>query len=62
MRAPHDAGSSGLPGRLPVVAVPGLGLSAAVPRFTLDRLTHPSTVVELPAYDGPLDLEHATAG
>ncbi len=36
-----------------LVAVPGLGLSAAVPRHTLDRLTHPSRVVELPAFGRP---------
>jgi pimeloyl-ACP methyl ester carboxylesterase len=47
-----------------LVAVPGLGLSAAVPRHTLDRLPHPSTVVELPAYGRPaprgtvLDPDH----
>ena len=37
----------------PIVAVPGLGLSAAVPRRTLDRLPVPSAVVELPGYGLP---------
>lgn len=36
-----------------LVAVPGLGLSAAVPRHTLDRLARPSRVVELPAFGRP---------
>jgi pimeloyl-ACP methyl ester carboxylesterase len=36
-----------------LVAVPGLGLSAAVPRHTLDRLTRPTRVVELPAFGLP---------
>jgi pimeloyl-ACP methyl ester carboxylesterase len=36
-----------------IVAVPGLGLSAAVPRCTLDRLPAPSAVVELPGYGLP---------
>jgi pimeloyl-ACP methyl ester carboxylesterase len=36
-----------------LVAVPGLGLSAAVPRHTLDRLARPSRVVELPAFGLP---------
>jgi len=36
-----------------VVAVPGLGLSAAVPGHTLDRLSRPSRVVELPAFGRP---------
>ena len=37
----------------PIVAVPGLGLSAAVPGRTLERLPVPSTVVELPGYGLP---------
>jgi pimeloyl-ACP methyl ester carboxylesterase len=36
-----------------LVAVPGLGLTAAVPHRTLARLPHPATVVELPAYGRP---------
>jgi pimeloyl-ACP methyl ester carboxylesterase len=36
-----------------LVAVPGLGLSAAVPRLTLDRLPRASTVVEMPGYGRP---------
>ena len=41
------------PGEPWLVAVPGLGLSAAVPRHTLDRLARPSQVVELPAFGLP---------
>lgn len=41
------------PGEPWLVAVPGLGLSAAVPDHTLDRLTRPSRVVELPAFGRP---------
>jgi pimeloyl-ACP methyl ester carboxylesterase len=41
MREPH------------LVAVPGLGLSAAVPHRTFDHLPHPATVVELPAFGRP---------
>ncbi|WP_433282206.1 alpha/beta fold hydrolase [Pseudonocardia xinjiangensis] len=37
----------------PIVAVPGLGLSGAVPGRTLDRLSAPSAVVELPGYGLP---------
>jgi len=36
-----------------LVAVPGLGLSAAVPQHTLDRLPRPSAVVELPCFGRP---------
>ncbi|MHA6625018.1 alpha/beta fold hydrolase [Pseudonocardia sichuanensis] len=36
-----------------LVAVPGLGLTAAVPRHALALLPHPATVVELPAYGLP---------
>lgn len=36
-----------------LVAVPGLGLSAAVPRHTLERLALPSQVVELPGFGLP---------
>lgn len=47
-----DAGEHS--GRRPtVVAVPGLGLSAAVPRRTLDLLGPPAGVVELPAFGLP---------
>jgi pimeloyl-ACP methyl ester carboxylesterase len=46
--APH--GARGEPW---LFAVPGLGLSAAVPRHTLDRLARPSSVVELPAFGRP---------
>jgi pimeloyl-ACP methyl ester carboxylesterase len=38
---------------VPIVAVPGLGLSAEVPRRFLDLLRRPSEVVELPGYGGP---------
>jgi pimeloyl-ACP methyl ester carboxylesterase len=44
---------SGVRGNPPLVAVPGLGLSAAVPRQTFDRLPHPSEVVELPGFGRP---------
>ncbi len=37
-----------------LVAVPGLGLSAAVPRHTLDRLPRASTVVEMPGFGRPV--------
>lgn len=37
----------------PVVAVPGLGLTAAVARRLLDRLRRPAGVVELPAFGVP---------
>jgi pimeloyl-ACP methyl ester carboxylesterase len=48
---PSDPASSApIPG---LIAVPGLGLSAAVPRHTLDRLPHPSEVVELPGFGRP---------
>lgn len=36
-----------------IVAVPGLGLSAAVPGHTLDRLARSTTAVELPAFGLP---------
>jgi pimeloyl-ACP methyl ester carboxylesterase len=36
-----------------LVAVPGLGLSAAVPRRTVALLPHSATIVELPAYGLP---------
>jgi pimeloyl-ACP methyl ester carboxylesterase len=36
-----------------LVAVPGLGLSAAVPRHALDRLPQASTVVEMPGFGRP---------
>ncbi|WP_219414593.1 alpha/beta fold hydrolase [Pseudonocardia nigra] len=42
------------PAPLPVVAVPGLGLSRAAPRYTLDRLpTLGTAVVELPGFGQP---------
>jgi pimeloyl-ACP methyl ester carboxylesterase len=40
-------------GRTPIVAVPGLGLSAEFTNRTLDRLSRPSTVVLLPGFGLP---------
>jgi len=54
-----------------VVAVPGLGLSAAVPHRTLDLLGRQTSVVELPGFGlpatrhapvGPIDLAHVLLG
>lgn len=39
----------------PIVAVPGLGLSAEFLNRTLDRLSHPSTVLLLPGFGLPAD-------
>jgi pimeloyl-ACP methyl ester carboxylesterase len=52
---PEDVPSSPVDRPLitPIVAVPGLGLSAAVPRCTLDSLAVPSAVVELPGFGLP---------
>jgi pimeloyl-ACP methyl ester carboxylesterase len=41
------------PSGIPIVAVPGLGLSGAVPRHFLDRLPRPVEVVELPGFGVP---------
>lgn len=41
------------PGAVPIVAVPGLGLSGDVPRRFLDLLPWPSTVIELPGFGLP---------
>jgi pimeloyl-ACP methyl ester carboxylesterase len=49
----RERANSGVPtpSRTAVVAVPGLGLSAAIPARTLALVTgHPTRVVELPAY------------
>lgn len=48
----RDAGRREPPG-VPLVAVPGLGLSAAVPGRFLDLLGRPSRVVELPGFGRP---------
>jgi pimeloyl-ACP methyl ester carboxylesterase len=45
----RDAGARE-PTGVALVAVPGLGLSAAVPRHVLDRLGRPARAVELPGY------------
>lgn len=54
-----------------VVAVPGLGLSGAVPHRTLDLLRRPTSVVELPGFGlpatrdtpvGPIALAHLLVG
>jgi pimeloyl-ACP methyl ester carboxylesterase len=50
---PAPLSPRGVPDEPWLVAVPGLGLSAAVPRHTFDRLTRPSRVVELPAFGRP---------